>query len=591
MGLPINKNLKIREHSGGEHLKKKAVALAISIVTIMILISVSLNAKTVRATDGSNYTIDHVQHTVKVLYNGYIFINDTIQITGEASDGFLMGFPYEYGQYVIRCLAYNSSDIFPVSLNVPLEDRIGFYGVEVNFIGGTPQVFTVGFILSNELLNAINATLFTMDFPAYPSLTKSAAINASIVVENATYISGTIGGFEYGEENVPAFTSIPANVTFDVTSGAIQLINIETFESQIVINEIGQIAGSDNYYITNNEPVQIDSINVALPPNAFNPSSQDQFGRNMSSSAWADESASLYKVGFNQPLGSDRSVWFSVRYSLPSNYSIQMDATSFDFNFPLFQGVDYYIGQASVTFVLPEGATISDFKNTLIDSTYDITKNVFQETVAISRGDVSYLENVSPSENLVQFSYGYDPLWSSFRPTLWIWTLTIVGCAIVLVWKRPKPPTTEVVPKAAVMLRLDDVKSFVNLYEEKMKITSESESLEAMVRKGRLPRRRYKVRKKTLEIRLSTLSRTLTELKEKMRAAGGKYADLMRQLEIAETETNEAEAGIKSIEARHSRGEISLETYRKLLTDYERRKEKAETATNGILLRLREEIR
>ena len=572
-------------------MKKRAVALAILIVAIMILISVSLNAKTVRATDGSNYTIDHVQHTIKILYNGYIFINDTIQITGNASDGFLMGFPYKYGPYVIRCLAYNSSDIFPVSLNVPLEDRIGFYGVKVNFTNGTPQVFTVGFILSNELLNAINATRFTMDFPAYPSLTKSAAINASILVENATYISGTMGGFKYGEENLPAFTSMPANVTFDVTSGKIQLFDIETFESQIVINEIGQIEGSDNYYITNNEPVQIDSINVTLPPDAFNPSSQDQFGRNMSSSAWADKSASLYKVGFNQPLKSDRSVWFSVRYSLPSNYSVQTDAASFNFEFPLFQGVDYYIGQASVTFVLPEGATISDFKNTLIDSTYDLTKNVFQETVAISRGDVSYLENVLPSENAVQFTYGYNPLWSSFRPTLWMWTLAIVGCAIVLVWKRPKPPTVEAVSTAAVMLRLDDVKSFVNLYEEKMKITVESESLEAMVRKGRLPRRRYKVRKKTLEIRLSTLSRSLTELKEKMRTAGGKYADLMRQLEIAETETNEAEAGIKSIEARHSRGEISLETYRKLLTDYERRKEKAEASTNGILLRLREEIR
>ena len=112
-----------------------------------------------------------------------------------------------------------------------------------------------------------------------------------------------------------------------------------------------------------------------------------------------------------------------------------------------------------------------------------------------------------------------------------------------------------------------------------------------MVHKGKIPRRRYKVRKKTLEIRLSTVSRNLTELIEGMRAAGGKYADLMRQLEIAETEMNEAEAGIKSIEARHSRGEISLETYRKLLTDYEHRKERTEATISGILLRLREEIR
>ena len=76
-----------------------------------------------------------------------------------------------------------------------------------------------------------------------------------------------------------------------------------------------------------------------------------------------------------------------------------------------------------------------------------------------------------------------------------------------------------------------------------------------------------------------------------MRAAGGKYVDLMRQLEIAETEINEVEANIKSIEVRHTRGELSLEAYRKLLADYQRRKEKTQTAISGILLRLREEIR
>jgi chromosome segregation ATPase len=64
----------------------------------------------------------------------------------------------------------------------------------------------------------------------------------------------------------------------------------------------------------------------------------------------------------------------------------------------------------------------------------------------------------------------------------------------------------------------------------------------------------------------------------------------MRQLEIAETEINEVESNIKSIEARHRRGDLTLEAYRKLLADYESRMEKAETTISGILLRIREEI-
>jgi hypothetical protein len=570
-------------------MKKRAAAFAILIVTFMILISISLNVKTVRATNG--YNIDHVEHTIKVLYNGYIFINDTIQITGQASDGFLTGFPSKYAPYVIQCVAYNSSDIFPVSLDVPLEDRIGFYGVKVNFTKGTPQTFTIGYILSNNLLSTTDAEIFILDFPAYPSLTKSAAVNASIIIENATYVGGTMGGFEYGEENLPAFTSMPANVTFDITSGRIQIFDIKVFKSEITINQNDEITGSDYYYITNNEQVQLSSIQVILPPNAFNPSAQDQFGRSMSSSAWVNETTSRYNVSFIVQLGINNSTQFSVKYSLPSNYSIQTDLTNFNFALPLFQGIDYYIEKASVTLVLPEGARILDFNRTLTDSLYDLTKNVFQEIVVINSGNVSVLENVLPSESVLQLTYEYNPLWSSFRTTLWMWALSIVGCAIVVVWRRPKAPAPVMVSTAAVRLQLEDIRSFVDLYEEKKKITLESESLESMVQKGRIPRRRYKVRKKTLETRLSTLSRSLAELREKMQTAGGKYADLMRQLEIAETEINEVEAGIKSIEARHSRGEISLETYRKLLTDYEHKKERTEATVNGILLRLREEIR
>ena len=111
------------------------------------------------------------------------------------------------------------------------------------------------------------------------------------------------------------------------------------------------------------------------------------------------------------------------------------------------------------------------------------------------------------------------------------------------------------------------------------------------MQKGRIPRRKYKVQKKTLETRLNTLSRSFDEFREKMRVAGGHYAELMLQSEVAESELAEVAANIKNAESLHNRGELSLEAYRKRLEDYQRRKEKADTAISGILLRLREEIR
>jgi hypothetical protein len=87
------------------------------------------------------------------------------------------------------------------------------------------------------------------------------------------------------------------------------------------------------------------------------------------------------------------------------------------------------------------------------------------------------------------------------------------------------------------------------------------------------------------------LTKTITELKEVLRSAGGSYAENIKQLENAEIELEEVELGIKTIEARHARGELPLEAYRKQLADFERRKEKAEGTVSGLLLRLRGEIR
>jgi hypothetical protein len=60
---------------------------------------------------------------------------------------------------------------------------------------------------------------------------------------------------------------------------------------------------------------------------------------------------------------------------------------------------------------------------------------------------------------------------------------------------------------------------------------------------------------------------------------------------LAETDLDEAEENIKTLESRQSKGEISLEVYKRSIGDYKKQRDKAESAINGILLRLREKIR
>jgi hypothetical protein len=414
------------------------------------------------------------------------------------------------------------------------------------------------------------------------------ASNVTVVKDD-----GIVNASTYSRE-LSAFIYSPANVMFSYTGEKLRLFDVKELKREIRIGGLGEIEGLDSYYISSKSSGSIESVEVVLPPNATNPIANDEFGRKMSDVEVVDMEKNLYNVKFSLQLKSYRSTRFSVKYSLPSQVyiSTQEGVNSFNASALLLKDMNYYIEAASVSFTLPEGARILTPENVLIGGSCYISRSVFQETITIDKEKVTYLESVPPLQSLSQIAYEFNPLWLSFRPTLVVWALAVFGLTVGVVWKKSKAAAIRVTapaPAVAIRLRPEYIKSFVSAYEEKRKITLELEAIETRVRKGKIPRRRYKVQRKTLETRLNSLAKSLAEYKERMRAAGGLYADLMRQLEVAETEINEVEASIRSIEARHSRGELSLEAYRKLLADYQRRKEKAETTINGILLRLREE--
>ncbi len=606
MRLPIDKSLQLKWLER-KNVKKKGLTF-IFLTLILLVMSFSSMSKSVKAENSDGYIIENVSHEITVLYNGYIIINDTVTLVGNTTlESFKIGFPFQYGAYVLDCIAYNASQKFTVNVNVPFEGRMGFYAVEVvfpaplNIIVGKAHTFSVGFVLSNSLFQIIDTNKFTLNFPAYPSLAKSAA-NCSVKLnlpEDITGINiakddGNVNKTQYFMENLPPFAHYPANLTFSLSGDKVQLFDVGELKREITINGLGEISGTDSYYIVSKMPKEIAAVEVILPPNASIVGAYDQFGRKFAlAPSLVDAKTNRYRIALTLPVESYKSTRFSVKYFLPSqNYlNTQGENNEFDYSSLLFRNTDYYAKQSYVAIILPEGARLSAPDTVAYADSFSITRNVFQEALTINMRGVSLLNGALPLKSDLQVIYTYNPLWLSFRPTLWIWALSLLGCAIALVWKRPKAAVQVAVPTIAVQLSPETIKSFVNSYEEKKGIISELESLEVRARKGKIPRRRYRVRKRTLETRLDTLSRKLAEYKERMRAAGGKYSDLMRQLEVAETEINEIKANIRSIEMRHRRGELSLEAYRKLLADYERRKEQDETTINGVLLRLREDIR
>lgn len=574
------------------HTRKAAWLFGILVIVALIFVSTSVDMRPVKA--GGDYTIEHAFHTVKIMYNGYVFINDTLELNatmeGPSPSNFLMGLPDKYGQSVLKCIAFSGSDTFPVTLNTPLNGRMGFYGVRIDFPVAAPQVFTVGFVLSSLLLtqSSQNASLFELDFPAYPSLVKEAGVcNVSIIApSDALFVGGSVSGFSYGKENLQAYDRSPATVDFLLASQNISIVDITALDRDISVSQLGEISGVDSYYITNKAPQALTSFQVFLPPNASDPTATDQFGRQLSNLIQKDAGTNLYEVDFTLSIASGQFGRFTLEYSLPPDY-VTRSSDGFNLSLPLFEHENYYINEALTSILLPEGAKIRDVKSNSVGNIDTIQKGMYDEAATLDQKDIIVLNSAS-----LEVTYEYNPLWSSFRPTMWVWAFALVGCVgFVVVRQRPKGPTRAPPSGAASRLDPEFFKSFVETYEEKKKINSELDSLEARVEKGRIPRRRYKVLRRTLEARLDAALRSLSGFKEVMRAAGGKYSGLMLQLEVAETEISEVKANIKNAESLHNRGELSLEAYRNRLADYEHKKERAETTINGILLRIREETR
>ncbi len=588
--------------------------IAVSLLLVSLSIVVPSGGVFAQTT---GYSITQVNHQVTVLYSGQVVIQDTIHVSGQVTNDFMIGLPAKYSTDILKAVAYDSNNVYQVNLGVPLGTQSGFYGAEVNFNGASPSVFTVAFILSSSLLTQIDANDYTLNFPAYPSLTQNAATCDVTVTLPSTPVSisitkndGTVTSENYVAQNLPAYTYSPASAAIEIYNGSIQLTDISQLNRQITIDPTGKVTSSDSYTIINNSTLVMTAFILDLPNNAAN-IVVDESGTVLTTSTSSSTDILFDNATLTTPLSSGQSTIITASYNLPSA-TIQGSQYTLS-NFKLFPDFNYYIDHASFTFNPPEGATIITPKLSSLDSSSTLTRSTFQDTLTITRDGISLVDYSLPEGNTLQLSYDYNPVWVSFLPTFWVSLAAVIGCVGTVVYKKRKPSEKEPIktrreklstpkPTKATMpeqvksgepvtsqrITSENLKEFTEAYDDKKRLNAEIRSLDARAQKGKIPRRQYKVQRRAIEIRLETLTRNTSRLKDVFRSSGSAYADLIKQIDIAEANLAEAENDIKNLESQQSKGEISMGTYKKTIGDYQKRKDKAESAINGILLRLRE---
>ncbi|MFQ6064061.1 MAG: hypothetical protein ACE5L6_01160 [Candidatus Bathyarchaeia archaeon] len=592
-------------------MSRKTFLMLLFIFSLLSVPAITLHAN---ATDSyfEDFEIHHVEHVVQIQDGGVVIIKDIVNVSlaEESSEPrkFPIGFPFEYAPNLAYCFAHNTlnpAEVLEVTRDTGL-GRIGFYGIAVTLpVDKNTYSFTVVFVFS-DLIRAETPELdyywWNVTFPIYPSLTQTTPIcNTKVIlppnvgnftvehhsnlVEKGLNVSTTFTEshqtLQFSRSSLEDFARESAWLRFYQFSPSeldvFLMIDADEAKRDVTLDEWGHIFVSDFYHLTNKGEWNLTNAKLRLPQYAFDISWIDEAGK-IHEELSLEGNATTPHVNATISFGAvkkNEDIEFTINYRLPwKEYVIQNGWRNYGLAFSLFEHeyFDWVIKKLSVTIKLPRNA---NFQSCSVPPQ------------SVGEDIIFALHNVTTFHNLdFHLTYEYTIFWASFYPTLWVGISAIVILIIAFLWRAPKPTPVPVIPVSPKALR-----HFVETYEKKTSAIGELEILEEQLRKRKISRRRYKVRKKALEGRLSTLSKDLTELKEELRKAGSRYADIMRQVEVAETELEETEAAIRRIELRYRRREISKGTYNKLLEEYNHRKERAETTIDGVLLRLREELR
>ncbi|NLB76252.1 MAG: hypothetical protein GX799_07275 [Crenarchaeota archaeon] len=587
--------------------------------TIVTLLIVSLLFLTILptlsndATALTSYNINQVDHTIEVLYSGNVIITDTIYVTGKVTDTFTIALPYIYSTEVLKVLAYDQNNVYTVNLGVPMGNHSGFYGVKINFEGNLPSIFSVAFVLSNRLIIDQGNGNFVVGFPVYPSLeqtattcnveikTPSAPLSISIGKED-----GNITETKYTKKDLPPYTYAIAESNLQVTSGAIQSSIINSLKREISIDTIGSLNAVDTYHITSNTSSTLTSYVLCLPMDATRIEAKDTFGNTLATNVNTDRNLCLLSVTLVTPMTSGQSTDLMVNYKLPG---AKLQGSQYVLSdFELFTNCQYVVQQATMTFNPPEGATIITPQVNQLDSSSTITRGAYQDALTVKAEDISAIDYLAPQKNTIHLTYDYNPVWVSFRPTFWAALVALLGCVGAVVYRKRKPktesyemeyiyiptkitnkPVFETVKGAHVTSTI--IREFTDAYEDKKHLNTELRAVDIKAQKGKIPRRQYKAQRSAIETRIDSLTRNIERHKAIFRGASGSYPDLIKQLDVAESELEEAEENMRMLQAHRSKGEIPIESYKKNIADAQKLRDKAESVMNGILMRLREKIR
>lgn len=354
---------------------------------------------------------------------------------------------------------------------------------------------------------------------------------------------------------------------------------------ELVLSPWNTVQVTRTIRMINSGNTTVSSATVEIPSDSSSVTVFDDVGTVESTVTQVNETKSV-AVTLRYPLRGtvanvtyDDACTFSVRFTRPfAAYVSQPSFGEFRLAYNISTGLSAAIPEYTLRVVLPEGSVVAS------------SQPNGQSGASGTNPSVSFtFTNIQAVDHqLVLLSYTYSPLWSAFRPILWIGIIAaIVGGAILM---RRERATARGAKAPMVRANAELLNGYADSLEDELGLWADVEDLEESLDSGSLGRKDYNRRKRILDERARTMPASLARLSHSMREVSPRHALLVDRVQVAEKEVAGIRSGLGRARAQFRAGRLSKNAFEAQENNYKRMMDKAKATIERAIVEVRGEL-
>ncbi len=522
-----------------------------------------------------------LNRTININIYGLVNVTDSFSIvnTGtEPASSFDIFYPSELYQNLLTFSA--------VSNGTPLNSENiseAYTGKRVLFNQAVPPGGSYNFTVTQTFINMItpNTSSLNVNLYRYPLIPYPVSYCTVRILfpEGATpqypYPEGAIyqnGSLFMRDANVGAFNETVMNVKYYGS-----LLIFEWHFRYIHVDPWRGIEAIDFYKVKNLGPKSVSKLECKVPPFTIQLLAYDTLNV---IGAWPE--GDHIALTPRTPLKQNESYIYYVTYKIPMPSYHFSAYDHYVFAFPAAQSYDT---------VIPTSMTIVSLSVSLTPQATYPPSIPAQTGLLLGRETILIFkpESIPPNSSPLILTYYTAPLLSLYIKPLFFTSILLIVLIFLTAAVRLKVPVKPVSVKVKAE-KYTFLEELCSLYEEKYLLILERDELYQKYATGKVKKFEYTKRASDIEKQLSQLEKRINEAKDSLLKIDKSYTNDIEELETAIAQIDQARAATEYIKKRYITGKISKETYEKLLTEQEKKREKSISKTEKKIQELRRKI-